>query len=108
MKKTIILSGMGLALFTAGLIFFANSGARNTLAVEAELNDKRASCPFFAENGTCGCVENGGTCNCGAEKVAGTCMGNGINRENVGQKANQNIGQKAEQKRATCGCQNNK
>ncbi len=94
MKKTIVLGGVTLALFVAGLIFFVNSGAQKTSAVEPEVKIERSSCPFFAENGTCGCVKNGGTCNCGAEKGAGTCMNNGVNRENP------------TPKRAGCGCQN--
>lgn len=93
MKKIIALSGLSLALFIAGLIFFANSSANNASAsdVEQNTNDKRNSCPYFAENGTCGCVANGGECNCG-QKGASTCTGDPI---------------KQQEKRATCGCQNN-
>lgn len=94
MKKTIVLGGITLALFAAGLIFFANSGAQKTLAVEPDVKSERTSCSFFAENGTCGCVENGGTCNCGAKKGVGTCMNNGINRDNT------------TPKKVGCGCQN--
>ncbi len=94
MKKIIALSGASLALFVAGLIFFANSSANNVSANEAEqkLDDKRTSCSYFAENGTCGCAANGGVCNC-AQKGAGTCMGD--------------TGKKQEQRKSTCGCQNN-
>lgn len=94
MKKIIALSGVSLALFVAGLIFFANSSANNASANEAEqkVDDKRTSCPYFAENGTCGCVANGGTCNCG-KNGNGVCTGDPVKKQ--------------EQRKSSCGCQNN-
>lgn len=69
MNKNILLSGLALALFVGGFVFFANSGARNASALEAEaLNntvEKPAACQQLIKDGSCGCTANGGTCGCG-------------------------------------------
>lgn len=95
MKKIIALSGISLALFVAGLIFFANSSAKNASANEAEQSaNNQTTCPYFAENGTCTCVANNGTCNCGKN-------GNGICDGTAKTNKQEN------QTKTTCGCQNN-
>jgi len=97
MRKIMALSGISLALFIAGLIFFANSSANNASATEAEQNtdNSKTTCPYFAENGTCACTANGGTCNCG-KNGNGVCGGKTATTSNQGS-----------QTKPTCGCQNN-
>ncbi|HNV12447.1 MAG TPA: hypothetical protein PK686_03605 [bacterium] len=97
MRKIMALSGISLALFIAGLIFFANSSANNASATEAEQNtdNSKTACPYFAENGTCACTANGGTCNCG-KNGNGVCGGKTATTNNQGS-----------QTKPTCGCQNN-
>ncbi len=98
MKKNIILGGLSVALFAAGLIFFANSGAGNAVATEMEINpvkERPAACQQLINEGTCGCVANGGTCGCGQNGGTG-CQaggGNGVNAETRAER------------QATCGCQ---
>jgi len=94
MKRNIILGGISLALFAAGLFFYAGSSANRVNANEAGINpvsEKPAACQRLIADGTCGCVANGGTCNCGQNGQA-SCG------------ANLNSEAKAERK-AACGCQ---
>jgi len=75
MNKNIILGGVSFALFAAGLIFFANSGASNAVATETELNPKErpAACRQLVKDGSCGCTANGGSCSCG-QNGGSTCQ----------------------------------
>jgi len=98
MRKVIFLGGISLALFVAGLIFFANAGSKNvsaTEAVDASLNDKATSCQFSsgascgcsAEKGTCGradCPNKNadGSCSCTGKSANGVCGGNSANKNN--------------------------
>lgn len=101
MKKIIALSGVSVALFIAGFIFFVNSGANNVLADETAkgvVKERGSACPSLIKGGTCGCAKNGGnggTCNCGSQN-GGSCANNSAQKQN------------AEQRQATCGCQNSK
>lgn len=98
MNKNIILGGMSVALFIAGLFFLANSGTSNAVATEVEINptiQRPAACQRLVENGTCGGVANGGTCGCGKNGSA-SCQASG--------QVDSNDGAKAESKTA-CGCQ---
>lgn len=78
MKKIITLSTLSVALFTIGLIFTLNSGAKNVTANEPENNINKANtCSCFNESGSCGCVLNKGVCNC-SKSPTGTCMDSAI------------------------------
>lgn len=99
MKKSIILGGLSLALFTAGLIFFANSGANNAVATEIKINsakERPAICQQLINKGSCGCVADGGACNCGKNGGSG-CQA-------AGSGMGVNAGTRAE-RQAACGCQ---
>ncbi len=66
MTKSIYIGGIALALFAAGLLFFANAGSSNVAAdvINAEV-PKQAACQALATNGSCGCTQDNGTCGCG-------------------------------------------
>lgn len=96
--KNIILGGLSLALFAAGLIFFANSGANNAVATETEINmakERPAACQKLINEGACGRVTNGSACGCGQNgsgcQAAGA--GSGVNAETRAER------------QAACGCQ---
>ncbi len=75
MRKVIFLSGLSIALFTAGLIFFANSGARNAAATETgknSVNGNKATTCQCASGTSCGCGAENGSCSCG-KNTSGTC-----------------------------------
>ena len=110
MRKVIFLSGLSIALFTAGLIFFANSGSKNASATETAVNpvnDKAnscqcssgASCGCSAEKGTCTCANKSadGTCGCAGKSTAGVCGA-------VSANSNSNTAVNTP-KNPSCGCQ---
>ncbi len=115
MKKGILFGGMGLALFAAGIFFFANSGTGN---VSASGNDKSvevvksdvaptcgcngaggASCSCSSANGEAGkgCSANGGSCGCSANGGAGK------GKELRGASIEEKNAARAE-RQASCGC----
>jgi len=94
MKRNIILGGISLALFAAGLFFYANASANKVNANEAGLKafgEKPAACQRLMTEGSCGCTANGGKCGCGKD-------GNGSCGANLSTEA------KAEGQ-TSCGCQ---
>lgn len=97
MKRNIILGGLSVALFAAGLIFFANSGANNAVATEPVVTpvaERPAACQRLIQEGSCGCTASGGTCNCGQTGGTG-CAAASAN----------NDGTAVTEKKVSCGCQ---
>lgn len=94
MKRNIILGGISLALFAAGLLFYANASANKVNANDTEikpLSEKPAACQRLMTEGSCGCTANGGACNCG-QNGNGSC-GVNLNTE------------EGAERQASCGCQ---
>jgi len=99
MKNSMILGGLSVVLFAAGLIFFTNSIASKALATEtigSVPDQKPVVCQQLMKEGTCGCVANGGSCNCG-KNGGGSCQAANTSSNGV-------VDQKSEGGK-TCGCQ---
>jgi hypothetical protein len=111
MKKGILFGGMGLALFAAGIFFFANYGTGKVSASEGDKNAtvvKSQTAPTCGCNGASGascdgtgkgCSANGGSCGCAAN--GGTC---GQGKELRGASSVEKEAARAERK-ASCPCQ---
>jgi hypothetical protein len=114
MKKSILFGGVGLALFAAGLVFFANAGTSNVSANEnieivksedapvcglGSANGKSCGCSAAGAEGVKGCTANGGSCGCSANGEAG-----GRGKELRGASLEEKEAARAE-RRASCPCQ---
>ena len=66
MKKRIIISSLSLSVFFIALMLLLNYNTQGAVAESVTEKKETISCERFNSNGSCGCAQRSGSCNCGS------------------------------------------